>query len=354
MPHNPLPLGKLPPDLLAALLRRLPPDPRVIVGPRPGEDAAVIDMGDYYLVAKTDPITFATDEIGWYAVQVNANDVATTGATPRFFMMSVLLPGGLADTAMAERIFTQIVEACTALEVAVVGGHTEITHSLDRPIVVGCMLGEVAKDRLVLTGGARPGDVVLLSKGVPVEATAIIAREKAGALAGAIPPDIIARCAEFLHAPGISVVEDARLATDAAGFGGVTGMHDPTEGGLATALWEVAEAAGVGIALSGAPPILPEGQRLCAALGLDPMGAIASGALLVTARPDAAPAVIRAWEQAGIAAYELGRVVAGRPRVVQADGATLPAPRATRSPGCLIHEHSVEWKVSARTLQNVT
>jgi hydrogenase maturation factor len=124
-----LPLGKLPADLLAQLLSTLPTGPRVILGPRPGEDAAVLDMADRYLVAKTDPITFATDEIGWYAVQVCANDIATTGAIPLWFMATILLPGGRATQAMAESIFAQIAEACRALNVAVVGGHTEITRS---------------------------------------------------------------------------------------------------------------------------------------------------------------------------------------------------------------------------------
>ncbi len=326
MTQTPLPLGKLPADVLAALLSRLPAHPRVVLGPRPGEDAAVIDMGDRYLVAKTDPITFATDAIGWYAVQVNANDIAATGATPRFFLASVLLPGGLADATMAERIFTQIADACGALDIALVGGHTEITYDLARPLVIGCMLGEAEKGALVRTGGARPGDVALLSKGVPVEATAIIAREQADALAGRVPADFLARCAAFLVEPGISVVKDARLAMEA---GGVTGMHDPTEGGLATALWEVAEAAGVEIALAGAPPVLPEGALLCQLFGLDPVGAIASGALLVTVRPESAGAVLSAWERAGIAGYVIGHVAEthGRPRVLRADGAILPRPQ---------------------------
>jgi hydrogenase expression/formation protein HypE len=323
--ENPLPSGKLPSALLAELLARLPPDPRVVLGPRPGEDAAVIEMGDRYLVAKTDPITFATDEIGWYAVQVNANDIATTGAVPRFFMASVLLPGNEADAAMAERIFEQIVGACRKLGVALVGGHTEITHGLDRPIVVGCMFGEVDRDQLVRSGGARPGDVVLLSKGVPVEATAILAREKINELAGLVDPAFLERCAAFLYQPGICVVEDAHLAL-AAAPGGVTSMHDPTEGGLTTALWEVAEAAGVSIALAGALPVLPEGARLCELFGLDPLNAIASGALLVTARPDAAEAVQEAWRRAAIAAYEIGRVTDGPPRVTRPDGRVLPRP----------------------------
>src|SRR5690349_19372426 len=130
-----IPLGKLPPELLATLLSRTPiRDPRVIVGPRPGEDAAVIDIGTHYLVAKTDPITFATDEIGWYAVNVNANDIATTGGTPAWFMASLLLPGGRTTPAQVEAIFAQMQRACDALNVTLVGGHTEITHGIDRPI----------------------------------------------------------------------------------------------------------------------------------------------------------------------------------------------------------------------------
>ena len=150
-------------------------DPRIIVGPRTGEDAAVFDFGDRYLVAKTDPITFATSEIGWYAVNVNANDVAVMGAAPRWFLATVLLPAGQATAEMAERIFSEISDACAALGVSLAGGHTEITHNLDRPIICGTMLGEIAKERLITTAGARPGDVVLLVKAVPIEGTALIA-----------------------------------------------------------------------------------------------------------------------------------------------------------------------------------
>ena len=158
-----LPVGKLPPEPLADLMALLPGGPRVVLGPSVGEDAAVIDMPDRYLVAKTDPITFATDEIGWYAVHINANDIATTGAVPLWFMATLLLPAAHATVALARSIFEQIAEACRSLNVAVVGGHTEITYGFDRPVVVGCMLGEVAKDRLVRTGGAQPGDVVCVT-----------------------------------------------------------------------------------------------------------------------------------------------------------------------------------------------
>jgi hydrogenase maturation factor len=209
----------------------------------------------------------------------------------------------------------QIADACRSLGVAVVGGHTEITHNLDRPIVVGCMLGEVAKDRLVRTGGARPGDVILLSKGAPIEATAIIAREKRADLIEQFLPDFLDRCANFLHHPGISVVRDARLAME---VGGVTSMHDPTEGGIVTALWELAEASQTGIEVDlygNQRPWLPEGEARCKALSLDPAGAIASGALLLTVSPDDADRMVAAFRQTQIPIYSIGRVVSGNPAV---------------------------------------
>src|SRR2546422_3700495 len=174
-----LPIGKLRAETLPAIFDKPPlRDPRVVVGPRVGEDAAVIDAGDRYLVATTDPITFATAEIGWYALQVNANDIAVRGARPRWFLATLLLPAGATSGASVDALFTELHAACDELEVALVGGHTEVTHGLDRPIVAGTMLGEVEKDKLVTTGGAQVGDAVVMTKGVPLEGAAIIAREK--------------------------------------------------------------------------------------------------------------------------------------------------------------------------------
>lgn len=306
--NDPIPIGKLPAEHLARLLEQhARPDPRLIVGARVGEDAAVIDMGDRYLVAKTDPITFATDEIGWYVVNVNANDVACAGATPRWFLATLLLPEARTDVGLVESIFEQMAGACQGLDVTLVGGHTEITYGLDRPVVVGHMLGEVAPDRFVTTSGARAGDDLILTKGVAVEATAIIAREKADELRGVFDADYLARCRDFLHNPGISVVRDAGVAQAA---GRVHAMHDPTEGGLATGLWEMAGAAGVGLEIDEAAiPILPETGALCARFGLDPLGVIASGALLIACPPTETGAILAGLQAAGVPAARLGRAV---------------------------------------------
>src|SRR3990172_9193360 len=245
----PLPVGKVRAETLRRLFARyVPKGERVVVGPRVGEDAAVLDMGDCYLVATTDPITFATGEMGRYAVHVNATDLAARGALPRWFLATLLLPEGQTTESSVEGLFAEIAEACGEVGVALVGGHTEITAGLDRPIVVGAMLGEVAKDRLVTTAGARPGDRVLLTKGVPLEGAAIIARERGDeAERRGVPREVVARAREFLRRPGISVLPEARAACGAAG---VHAMHDPTEGGLATACWELAQAGAVGVRIA--------------------------------------------------------------------------------------------------------
>lgn len=301
------PLGKLPSTDLARLLAKITPDdPRLIAGAAIGQDAAVIDMGDRYLVAKTDPITFATGEIGWYAVNINANDVACAGATPRWFLATLLLPQARTGPQLVDEIFEQIHAACQSMSVAVVGGHTEITHGLDRPIVVGQMLGEVAPDRLITTNGAQVGDDLILTKGIAIEATAIMAAEKRAELQDYFSREELDRFANFLHNPGISVVKEAAVATTA---GDVHAMHDPTEGGVATGLHELAEAAGVGLeVLAGRLPVLPETASLCRHFGLDPLGVIASGALLIAASAQSGQAIVTALGQAGIRASVIGRV----------------------------------------------
>ena len=297
--------GKLPLDLLGSLLGKVEiADPRVVLGPRPGEDAALIDFGDRYLVAKTDPITFATDLIGWYMVNVNANDLAVMGATPKWLLATLLLPEGIRESRVAE-MFQQLSDACAELNIALVGGHTEVTYGLDRPIAVGAMLGEVDRDKAVLSSGVQPGDSLILTKGVAVEGTSILAREAENQLTErGVPAETLRRAANFLFAPGISVLRDARIATEA---GDVHAMHDPTEGGLSGGLYELAAASGVGFDIDAdSIPILPECKLFCEALGLDPLGLIASGSLLAAVAPSSADAILAALSSEGIDARVIG------------------------------------------------
>ena len=288
-------------------------DERVVVGPRVGEDAAVLDMGDRYLVAKSDPITFATDEIGWYVVHVNANDLATMGAIPRWLLLTLLLPENGTDRQAVETIFAQVDEACRGLGIALCGGHTEITYGLERPIAVGLMLGEVEKEDLICTAGARVGDDLILTKGIAIEGTAVLSLEMGDELAERIGPGLVARGRRFLKEPGISVVRDAQVIRRS---GRAHAMHDPTEGGLATGLWEMALASGQGLVVD--PDkihVYPETVALCQALDLDPMGLIASGALLVAADPIESRSMVEALAAAGIEAAVIGHVVDGPPVV---------------------------------------
>lgn len=316
--------GKLPPELLAKLLGRIPrADPRVLVGSGVGEDAAALDFigngdeqdgGDPHrriLIAKTDPITFATDQAGWYAVHVNANDVACAGAEPRWFLASALLPETWEEPQIAE-LFDQIVQACGRLGISLVGGHTEITVGLDRPLIAGCMLGEVPRHRVIRTGGAREGDDLILTQGIAIEGTAVLARESEALLRQrGLMDDAIARAQRYLYEPGISVVQAARVLCDAIPSPeGVHSLHDPTEGGLASGLWEVAEASGLGAVVDeSSVRVLPETQAVCDALGLDPWGLLASGALLAAVAPESTETAIRVLEEKGIPASVIGRLV---------------------------------------------
>jgi hydrogenase maturation factor len=300
--------GKLPPDLLARMLARLPAGaPDLLVGPGVGEDAAALAFGDRALVVAMDPITFATDLIGWYAVHINANDIAVMGAAPRWFLATLLLPPS-AEEADVAGIFDQLTDACRGLDILLIGGHTEVTPDISQPVLVGCMLGEVPRDALLTSAGAHPGDVLILSGPAAIEGTAILGREAPDALRSrGIGDDAIERARRLLFDPGISVVSPARAA---AAAGGVTAMHDPTEGGIATGLRELALASGVGLEIAADRiPVWPLTRDICRALDLDPLGLIASGALLIAARPDAAESLIAALKQVSPTVTRIGRAL---------------------------------------------
>lgn len=301
--------GKLPGPLLQNLISRLPDlteDKRLIVGPGVGEDAAHILFGEKTLLAKTDPITFATDRIGWYAVNVNANDIAVAGGTPKWFLATVMMPPGTTEDEV-RRVFDQLGEAATEIDVQLAGGHTEITRAVTQPVVCGFMLGEAPTSRTVSASGAQPGDVVILTKGIAIEGTSILADECRDALIrSGVSASDVDTAANFLTDPGISVLKDAKTVVDS---GGVTAMHDPTEGGLATALQELAFASKVNISIGvEAVEVLPLCQVICDALSIDPWGLISSGALLATVSPDETSGVLTALNDAAIEAQVIGYV----------------------------------------------
>ncbi len=310
-----LPVGKLPAELLAQLIASLPSQgERVALGPGIGLDCAVLEFGDTCLVLKAEPITFASQEIGWYAVQIAVNDIVTTGAVPRWMMLTALLPEGKTTPESVAEISRQVAKSCRELSIALIGGHTEITYGIDRPILVTNMIGEVARKGLITPRGALPGDHLLLTKGIPIEATALLSREFPERLAGILSPQEIAEAQGFLYKPGISVHLDAQIA---AASGGVHAMHDPTEGGLATALWELATASQRSLRVDlSAVPIPPLSAKVCQAFGLDPLGTIASGALLLACDPQKSERILNELHQQGIAGSIIGEVAEGPANVI--------------------------------------
>lgn len=301
----PLPTGKVPSELLAHLLSSLPTaHPQLLLGPGVGEDAAIINLGsERLLAAKSDPITFASAEIGYYAVHVCANDLAVCGARPLFYLPTILLPEKTTNID-AGQIFAQIGDTCRGLGITVVGGHTEVTPTVKQPVVAGTLLGDVKK--VVATGGCRPGDVILLAGSAAIEGTSIIAREKQDTLlAQGWKATELNEAANYLYKPGISVLGSALAAAEL-----VTAMHDPTEGGIATGLWEIAHASGCGLEVNlTAIPITPLTAKLCAAFGLDPLGTIASGGLLATATAENVEPLLTLWQEAGQGGQRIGRVL---------------------------------------------
>ena len=301
-------IGKFPHSLLEKLLQQ--PrfnDHRVLLGPGLGEDAAVIDMGETLLIAKSDPITFAIDRIGWYAVQVNANDIACMGGTPRWFLATLLVPESFTENQAGE-LFNQVLDACNSINVALIGGHSEVTYGIDRPIVSGSMLGEVTRDRLIKTGGAQEGDSIVVTKGLAIEGTALLALERAEDLRRAgVNDDTITQCINLLDSVGVSVITDAAVASTITH---IHSMHDVTEGGLVTGLREVASASGLGLAIEeGGIPVLPMTLEVCQALELDPLGLLGSGALIITLSPEFVPSLLSNLENAGIDGWEIGRMM---------------------------------------------
>ncbi len=315
-------VGKLPADILKRLLDRAGTDPSVLVGPAFGEDAAAVRFGGRVLVATSDPITFATDRIGRYAVTVNANDIAVMGAEPRYFLATILLPEGSSE-ADAEAIFDDIADACERIGVSLIGGHTEITQAARRAFVCGCMLGEVEEKSLVRSSGAKAGDALIMVGGIAIEGAGILGREAARELlASGVAPEIIESAKRFPDVPGICVLDYARTAISA---GGVSAMHDPTEGGLATTIAEVAAASKLGVRVRRSSIyIVEECYAICRALGLDPLGLIASGSLLVAASRDRVDGMLAEYERQGTPASLIGDFTPPEEGVIFDDGSQLP------------------------------
>lgn len=318
-----LPVGKLPLPLLERLLRSIPSsDPNILAGPGIGVDAAVVRFGEQTLVFKTDPITFTSENISRYLVTINSNDIACMGGIPRYLLVTFLLPAGSTTTASVEELFSDLRQACAAMDVALIGGHTEITYGIERPLAAGFMIGIMEEGTVHRSRGAGAGDLILLSKRIPIEAVSVIASEASHRLD--IDAQTLAEARSLILDPGISILKEARIAW---GLGGVTAMHDPTEGGLATGLRELALASGCGVEVyRDRIPVLPIAEKILPRFSIDPLGALASGSLVVCCEEHSAGGIIAAWAENGIEGSIIGRLTEDRDMVLVRDGARTGLP----------------------------
>ncbi len=304
-----LEVGKLQPETLKKIvLSRLGVDnPRVLLGPHIGEDASVIDFGQKALVVHSDPITGAIENLGWLAVNVCANDIATRGVRPQWMLIVILLPENTTE-AKLKTLTTQIDEAAKRLRIAVVGGHSEVTPNISRPIIIATAIGETQKNRFVKTSDAQPNDTLIMTKSAAIEGTAILASELAAQLESKIDKRTLEKAQHSIKMT--SVVEDALTAVKA---GGVHAMHDATEGGIASGLQEIAWASNVGlIAYEEKIPISNETEAICRLLGIDPLKTIGSGALIISCEPKSTKKIAAALKKKGIKASIIGKVTNDR------------------------------------------
>jgi hydrogenase maturation factor len=284
-----LPPGKIPIDLLKEVVFKNLGAERaeVILGPTTGVDGAILDVGNKNAIVSMDPITGAVERIGWEAINVNANDVATFGVEPAFFFSCLMLPQG-ADSKIVETISSQMHTAAKELGIAIVGGHCESTPGLANPIVVGCIMGLTEKGKYVTAASARAGDKLILTKSAGIEGTAILATDREEQLKKVLSPTVL-ECAKGFYSQ-ISVVKDALTAYRT---GGVHAMHDPTEGGILNGVHEMADAAGLGVQVfENKITVEPETAKICRYYEIDPLQLISSGALLIAADPKMADKIV--------------------------------------------------------------
>ena len=298
-----LPPGKIPVEILKEVVFKNLGVERgeVVLGPTAGVDGAVLDVGNKNAIVSMDPITGAVERIGWEAININANDVATFGVEPAFFFSCLLLPEN-ADSKIVETISTQINAAAKELGIAIVGGHCESTPGLTNPIMVGCIMGLTEKGKYVTAAGAKAGDKLILTKSAGIEGTAILASDREEQLKKVFTRAMLESAKHFYSQ--ISVVKDALTAFKT---GGVHAMHDPTEGGILNGIHEMADAANLGVQVfDDKITVEPETAKICRYYEIDPLQLISSGALLIASEPEAANKIIDALSQERIFAEVIG------------------------------------------------
>jgi len=295
--------GKLPPELLEELVldKLTARRPEVIVHSTTGQDSCFISTNGLPVVMSTDPITGEVERIGWFAIHVACNDLAANGAEPIGVMLTILLPVGTSVDQIDE-IMTDASAAATELNIDILGGHTEITDSVNRPVISTTAIGKPLGYPYVVSEAVYAGLDIVLTKGAGIEGTAILATVRSEELRGRIPDDLLARAASLTTQ--LSVVPESRIAVET----GVIAMHDVTEGGVLGALYEVVQAAGCGFVIDeDAVLVLPETRAIAEFYQIDFLRLISSGSMLIFT--DKGAAMIAALAAQGIRSSIIGHTV---------------------------------------------
>lgn len=304
-------IGKLPENVLVrSVFKQLHTKrPEVLQGAGVGEDCAAMMLAeDEMFVVSTDPITGTTQDIGQVGMMVTLNDLASAGAEPVGVLLTALLPENIKESHI-RAMMQQIDAECAKYNVQVMGGHTEVTRAVNQPILTVTGIGKVKKGQMISTGGAKPGDDIIVTKWIAIEGTAILAKEKEEELLTRYPRAIIDAAREM--GQHMSVVPEAAIAVKS----GVNAMHDVTEGGIFGAFWEMAEASGVGLEIDIKKiPIRQESVEICEFFGINPYELISSGSMLMAAKDG--NALVKALLEAGIPAAVVGKATEGNDRVL--------------------------------------
>lgn len=321
-----LPLGKLEATLLKKLIKKLPTKDRsIVIPPGIGLDAAGVKIGGKLVAITTDPITFSTNQIGTYSVAININDVACLGCKPRWYSACLLLPPGITEKAVVN-IWNNLAKSLASYNIIAIGGHVEITSAVKIPLIIGQMIGEVIGNSLLNLQNGRSGDQILLWRGIAIEGTAILATELCEQLNQHLPKSRLKNMQKLLYKPGICIWP---LVEKIVPTRGLVGLHDPTEGGIATALHEIADACGCGLKIQGdVIPILQETKELAKLLKFDPLGLLASGSLLIVCRKNAAANILaKAKQIQGAAISIIGELTSQQKKTISINGNTRALPR---------------------------
>jgi hydrogenase maturation factor len=269
-------------------------------------------------VIKSDPISLTSENIGWYAVEINTNDIVTTGAEPKWMLTTLLLPEDQTTFHNVNRIMDQLIESTSKYKITIIGGHTEITSGISRPILSSTMIGVVEKEKLITPQGTQSGDFVFLTKEIAIETVAILANDFSQELESILTDQEIEIAKSYIKNPGISIYKEANLIKD--GYG-VSAMHDPTEGGLSAALWEMSIASNkIFEIFSDKIPLANITEKITNHFSINPINSISSGALLFTANPEKANEIIKVLEENLIPISIIGQVLNDGTGVFVRDG----------------------------------